>query len=74
MTTRNPVAPSGGHSTKPLLDPYWALIFVIAALAGVVIGVLAFLAGQPWASAVIAGLIAAGATGKGATSLIGPTL
>jgi hypothetical protein len=66
MTTQPDNAP------PPPFDTRAALILLIAILAGITIGALTILLGKPSAAAVIAGLTAAGASGKGAAALIRP--
>ncbi|MER7850578.1 hypothetical protein ABTZ03_42365 [Kitasatospora sp. NPDC096077] len=46
--------------TDPLLTAYAALVLLIAAVIGLIVGGLAFLSGSPAAGAVLAGLSAVG--------------
>ncbi|MEV7177794.1 hypothetical protein [Kitasatospora sp. NPDC093679] len=64
MTENTNTAPDRVSSTEtaPLLPARTALVLLIAAVIGIVAGVLTFLGHSPVATAVLSGLTAAGAS------------
>ena len=58
-------------AATPLLSARAALIFLIAACGGIVVGGLTYFAGKNLAEAVLAGLLATGGVTVGCNTIIG---
>jgi hypothetical protein len=65
----NHPAPSGGG--RPPFSIRAVVLILVSVVVGTAIGVLTFLGGQPIPTAIVAGLVAAGATFAAAHRLIG---
>ncbi|MEV7568635.1 hypothetical protein [Streptomyces tanashiensis] len=62
---------TGQRDDEPLISHHAAVVFLLAAVVGLLAGGLARAAGQPWPTAVAAGLAAAGVAVPAGHRLIG---